>query len=104
MRRLRLRKAAVRRLLDRMDEVGKLDRVLNEEHRNVIADQVPISLLGVELGRKAAHIAGDVGRSLVARHSGKAREGRGLLADALKNVGAGQLGMASVNSKWPCTP
>ena len=24
-----------------MDQIGKLDRILNEEHRNVIADQVP---------------------------------------------------------------
>jgi hypothetical protein len=41
-----LREAAVRLLFDGMDQVGKLDRVLDEEDRDVVADEIPIALLG----------------------------------------------------------
>ena len=47
----------------RVNEVGKLNAVLDEEHRKVVADQVVVTLLGVELGREAAHIANGVGGS-----------------------------------------
>ena len=39
-----------------MDEVWKLHRVLYEEHGDIVAHQVPIALLGIELHRKAADI------------------------------------------------
>ena len=39
-----LREAAVGLHLHRMDEVGELDRVLDEEHRDVVADEVPVAL------------------------------------------------------------
>ncbi len=34
-------------------DVGELDRVLDEEHRDVVADQVPVALPGVELRRRS---------------------------------------------------
>ncbi len=61
MRGLRLREAAIGRGLGGVDQVGKFDRVLDEEHRNIVADQIPIALLGVEFGRKAAHVARQIG-------------------------------------------
>jgi hypothetical protein len=30
-----------------MDQVGKLDRVLDEEDRNIVADEIEIALFGV---------------------------------------------------------
>ena len=42
--------------LDRVNEIGKLHRVLDKEHRDVVADQVPVALLRIELGREAAHV------------------------------------------------
>jgi hypothetical protein len=48
MRRLRLREGPVRLRLGRMDQVGELDGVLDEEHRDVVADEVPVALLRVE--------------------------------------------------------
>ena len=60
----------------RMDEVGKLDRILNEKHRDVVADQVPIALAGVEFNREAAHVARGINRAGTARHGGKAGEHR----------------------------
>jgi hypothetical protein len=56
VRGLRLRKAAVGFLLGGVDDVGKLDRVLDEKHRDVVADEVPVAFLGIELDREAAHV------------------------------------------------
>src|ERR1700749_1361410 len=88
MRRLRLGKIAVRLWLHGMDDVGELDRVLDEEHRDVVADQIPIAFLSVKLDRKPPYIAREVGRAFTARHSGKSREHWRALAHALKNVRA----------------
>jgi hypothetical protein len=40
----RLRIAAIGLHLHAVDEVGELDRVLDEEHRDVVADQIPVAL------------------------------------------------------------
>lgn len=42
----------------RMDKVRELDGVLDKEHRHVVADQIEVAFLCVELHRKAAYIAG----------------------------------------------
>ncbi|CAM5694861.1 hypothetical protein STENM36S_06811 [Streptomyces tendae] len=63
------------------DEVGELDGVLDEEHRGVVADEVVVALLGVELQREAARVADGVRRTQVAGHGGEAEEGLRLLAD-----------------------
>lgn len=52
-----LREGAVRFHLYRVDQVGELDRVLDEEDRDVVADQVPVAFAGVELHREAANVA-----------------------------------------------
>ncbi len=91
MRRLRLRKAAIRFLLGRVDQVGELDGVLDEEHRDVVADDVPVAFLGVELHGEAAHVARDVGRALVAGDGREADKGGCPLAGALEDVGAGHV-------------
>lgn len=88
MRSLGLREIAVRFLLGGMDQIGKLDRVLDEENRDVVADQIPIAFLGVKLDRETAHVAGQVERALVAGDCREAHENRRLFASTLKNVGA----------------
>jgi len=57
MRGLRLRNLIVRLGLGGMDQIRELDGVLDEEHRYVVADQIEVAIFGVELGRKAAHVA-----------------------------------------------
>ena len=47
MGRLRLRETAIGLLFGRMDQVGELDRILDEKHRNVVTDQIPVALRGV---------------------------------------------------------
>jgi len=44
MRRLGLGKFPIRLRLGRVNDVGKLDGVLDEEDRDVVSDQVPVSL------------------------------------------------------------
>ena len=57
----RLRDFVVWLGLHRMDQIRKFDRVLNEEDRDIVADQVPHALVGVELDRKAAYVPRRIG-------------------------------------------
>src|SRR5271154_6844573 len=54
-----------------MDQVRKFHRVLNEENRNIVADQIEISFGCVELDSKPSHIACQIARSALSCHSGK---------------------------------
>ena len=47
--------------LGRVDDIGELDPVLDEEHRHVVADQVEGSLGGIELHREPAGVPDRVG-------------------------------------------
>lgn len=62
VRALRLRNLAIRMRLGGVNDVRKLDAVLDEEHRNVISHQVESAFAGVELGREASGVAYSVGR------------------------------------------
>ncbi len=56
----RLGEAAIGLLLGGVDEVGEFDGVLDEEDGDVVADQVPVAVLGVELDGEAADVAGEI--------------------------------------------
>ena len=58
----------------RVDEVGELQRIAEEEHGRVVADHVPVAFFGVELQGEAARIALGVGRALFAADGGEAQE------------------------------
>ena len=83
-----LRIAAVGLHLHGMDQVRKLDGVLDEEHRDVVADQIPVAFLGVELDGEAAHVARRIDRARAARDRREAHEHLGLLADLGQDFGA----------------
>jgi hypothetical protein len=55
-------------------KVGKLHRVLDEEHRHVVADQIPVAFVGIELDGETTHVARSVHRASTAGHGGKAHE------------------------------
>jgi hypothetical protein len=57
-----------------MDEIGKLDRILDEEDGNVVADEIEITLVGVEFDRKAANVAWQVSGARAAGDRGEPRE------------------------------
>ena len=91
VRRLRLREAAVRLFLHGVHEVGELDRILDEEDGDVVADDVPVALLGVQLDGEAAYVPGEVEGTLAAGDGGEADERGGLLTGALEQVGGGEV-------------
>jgi hypothetical protein len=77
---LRLRNLAVRMGLAGMNDVGEFDAVLNEEHRDVVANQVEVAFVGVELDSKAAGVAHRVGRPTRTQNGREAAEPFSLLA------------------------
>ena len=78
--------------LDGVVEVGELERIAQEEDRRVVAHQVPVALLGVELHGKAADVTLGVGRAALAGHGGKADEEIGLLSHLGEDLGLGIAG------------
>ena len=82
-----LRDLVVRLRLDRVDEVRELHRVLDEEDRDIVPDEVEIALVGVELDREAAHVAREIARAPGARHRREAHEHRGSPRRILQECG-----------------
>ena len=60
---LRLGKSTIGLSFGSMNEIGKLDRVLDEKYGHIIAHDVPIAFLRVQLYCEAAHVAGKVSRT-----------------------------------------
>ena len=73
--------AGPRIALDGMVEIGKTQGIAEEEHRRVVADDIPVAFFGVELQRKAANVALGIGGAALASHGREAGEHRRLLAD-----------------------
>ena len=92
VRRGGLREAAVRLHLHGVDQVGKLDGILDEEHRNIVADEVEVAFLGIELDGEAAHVARQVDRAGAAGDGGEPHEDLGLLLRVLQEGRLGELG------------
>lgn len=65
---LRLGHLVVRLRLASMNDIGELHGILDEEDGNVVANNVPVTLLGVELDRKAADISNGVGTASASQH------------------------------------
>ena len=78
--------------LERMHEVGEFHGILDEEHRDVVADDVEIPLLGVKLRREAAHVARGVGRAAFPGDGREPHEHGGVLAGLRQERGARVLG------------
>ena len=96
-----LRKGAIGFHFDGMDEIGKLDGVLDEENRDVVADEVPIALFGIELHGKPAHVTRCIDRARAAGDRREPGEDRHLLALALEQISARQVGERLIGLKEP---
>ena len=99
-----LRHPVMRLGLHRMDQVRELDRVLDEEHRDVVADDVPVAFVGIELDREAAHIARGVHRTALAGDRREAHERRRDLAGGLERRGLRHIGHRLVALKEAVGP
>ena len=62
--------------LGRVNQIREFHRVLNEKNRNVVADQIPIALVGIELYSETSHIAHGIGRAPFANDGREADENR----------------------------
>lgn len=58
-----LRNLIVRLGLSSVDNVGELHGILDEEDGNVVSNDIPVTLLGVELDGKTTNIADCVSRT-----------------------------------------
>lgn len=83
-----LRHLEVRLGLRGMEEVGEFHRVLDEEHRDVVADQVEVAFVGVELDGEAPDVAGEIGGAAFSDHRREAYEHRRALAGFCEQRGA----------------
>ena len=72
----------------RVDEVGELERIADEEDGRVVARHVVVALLRVELDGEAAGVALGVGRPLLAADGAEADEDVRPLADLAEKGGA----------------
>src|SRR6266550_7997451 len=66
--------------LDRVVEVREAERIAEEKDWSIVSDDVPISLLGIELESKPANIALRIGCPAFPSDARKAREHRRLLS------------------------
>ena len=78
--------------LDRVVEVGELEGIAQEEDRRVVAHQVPVALVGVELDREAPDVALGVGGAALAGDRGETHEEIGLLSDLGEDARLGVAG------------
>jgi hypothetical protein len=83
---LRAFQVALRQALLGVDKVREFQRITNEEHRRVVANDVPVAFLGVELQGETTRVALGVGRAALTAYGGEAQEGRGLLADGSNSL------------------
>src|SRR5690606_23446022 len=74
-----------------MNQVRELGGILDKKNRDVVADETPVALVGVELAGKTRHIPRQIRRALTAGHSGKSHKGRSFFALALEDIGAGNV-------------
>src|SRR6185437_3540931 len=83
---LRLRKTPIWLLLRGVNNVGKLDGILDEKNRDVVSNQIPVALFGVKFDCKTSDVACEVRRPFIARNRRKAHEDRRLLVRPLKQI------------------
>lgn len=72
-----LRDFVVRLGLARVDDIGELESILDEENRNVVADNVPVTFLGVELHGKSTNISDGIRTASASQDCGETNEDRG---------------------------
>ena len=86
---LRTFQVALRQTLLGVNEVRKLQRIADEEHWRVVANDVPVAFLGVELQGETTRIALGVGRTTLATYGRKAQKGWRLFAYRFEQLGTG---------------
>ncbi|MNN24768.1 hypothetical protein D3C81_1382100 [compost metagenome] len=81
----------MRQTLLGVDKVREFERITDEEHRRVVADDVPVAFFGVELQRKTTWITLGISRTALATDRGEPEKCWCLLADGVEQLRAGVL-------------
>lgn len=87
MRTLTLRYFVMWLRLDRVNNIGELDSILDEEDGDVVPDNIPVALGRVHLDGEPAHITDGVGTTLATLDSREAQEERCLAAGIGQHTG-----------------
>ncbi len=74
-----------------MNEIRKLDCVLNEEDRYVVSYKVPVAFLRIELYCKPAHVPGQIGGAGVSGHGRESHKYWSFFSDFAEHSGLGEL-------------
>ena len=79
-----------------VDQVREINSVLNEEDWNVVAHDIPITLLCVEFDGKASHVTYRISATSRPKHRGEPEEDRSGSRSVSQNTSTGQLFSAFV--------
>jgi len=85
----------------RVEEIGKLNRILDEENGGVVANHIVVTLLGVEFDGKTSGVSIAVVRTTLTSNSGEASEDGGSLTNILEEFSLGEL--RNIVSKFKVT-
>ena len=80
----------------RVNEIREFMRVLNEEHRRVVADEIINAFVGIELGGPAANITHGVRRAARALYRGETDKYRGFLIRVGEEIRLGDISKAAI--------
>jgi len=98
---LGLRNLRVRLSLASVDNVREFYGVLDKENGNIISDEIPVSLLGVEFGRESAHITDSIGASTASKDGGKSNKNWSCTGCIGENFGMGNIFEALIKLEGP---
>src|SRR5207253_10997489 len=101
---VRTAQSGTRVALDRVVEVGEAQWIAEEEHRRVVADDVPVAFFGVELQRSAAYVALRIRGAALTGNRGEAHEHRRLLAELGEDLRLGESGDVVRDGEGPVRP
>lgn len=71
-----------------VNEAGEQDGITNEEDGGVVANQIPDTVLRVELDGESARITSGIGRSALTAHRGESHGQGGALLDLVEHLGS----------------
>jgi hypothetical protein len=74
----------------RVDEVGELNGVFNEEDGGVVSDHVVVAFLGVELNSESTGVSDGIRSTSLTSDSGETEEARSALTNLVEEVGLGK--------------
>jgi len=93
---LGLRKVKLRFRFGGVDEIDELNTILHEEDRNVVSDDIPVSLLSVELDSKSSNFTSGFGSTVRSENCRESSEDGSLDANFRENFGASNILKRSV--------